>query len=726
MERTEAMQRPREGLDLRIHGLDCAEEARELRVQVEKLAQGRLRFGIHALEGRLTIENPELLEDGELDVAVKRAGLRAAPWTEAGTGPPTGGSHLRTTLFAACAAGGAFVLHASSAGISEALNGSEQLPLGPRLLYLTAMIAGLRLAAPKALVSARRLRPDMNLLMLVAVCGAVAVGEWFEAATVSVLFAFSLELERWSVGRARRAVEGLLQRTPDQVRIPAPDGGTHFVPASRFPVGDPFVVLPGDKIPLDGEVIEGLSEVDQAPITGESLPVPKEPGDPVFAGTLNGDGNLQVRATRRAEESTFARISKLIVAARAQRSPSERWVDSFAARYTPSVILLSIACALLPPLFLGGVWSTWVYRGLVLLVIACPCALVISTPVSIVCALGAAAKKGILVKGGDHLEAAARIRAIAFDKTGTLSSGKLQLERIVPLLEHSPNALLRAAAALESRSNHPLARAVVSAAQAEGIEIPEVENLTLLRGRGLQGLIDGERFWLGSHRYLEERNQEESQHHEALERLSEEGRSLIVVGKDDHVCGFLALADSPRPSAKASLAALRSCGIDNLAMLTGDNPGSASALAAAIGLDQISANLLPEDKVQQIEEMEARFGPVAMVGDGINDAPALARSSLGIAIGAGGSDIAIETADIALLSSNLELIPWLITLARQTRRIIKQNISFALGTKLIVLGLAVLGSASLWTAIAADMGASFLVIINAMRPLVRQPSSAAP
>jgi Cd2+/Zn2+-exporting ATPase len=467
--------------------------------------------------------------------------------------------------------------------------------------------------------------------------------------------------------------------------------------------------------------VRGASDVNQAPITGESVPVPKNDGAEVFAGTINGDGVLEIECTKSSGDSTLAQIIRMVGEAQSRRAPSEQWVEKFARVYTPAVMGLAAAVLLIPPLLFAGAWSDWLHRSLVLLVIACPCALVISTPVSVVAALAAAARNGVLVKGGVYIEAPARQRAIAIDKTGTLTEGEPAVVEIVPLSGHDETELLERAAALEAHSNHPLARAIMAAATERGIEIPVADDFNVIQGKGTRAKVNGRHYWLGSHRYLEERGQETPEIHEKLEAMSSAGRTVVIIGHEDHVCGFISLADQVRPAAKQTIQDLRKAGVQHVVMLTGDNDGTARAIADATGVDEVHAELLPADKVSAVEALVEKYGDVAMVGDGVNDAPALGRASLGIAMGAVGSDAAIETADIALMSDDLSKLPWLIKHSRRTLAIIYQNITFSLAVKSLFVILTFTGFASLWAAIAADMGASLLVIFNGLRLLRTGP-----
>jgi Cd2+/Zn2+-exporting ATPase len=461
--------------------------------------------------------------------------------------------------------------------------------------------------------------------------------------------------------------------------------------------------------------------LDQAPLTGESLPVPKGPGDPVLAGTINGDGALEARSTHPAGETTLARVVRLVASAQVQRAPSERWVEKFARVYTPVVMVLAVLVFLVPPVFLGGSWIEWFYRSLVLLVIACPCALVISTPVSIVAGLAAAARNGVLVKGGVHLEEPSGLKAIALDKTGTLTEGRLAVVDLVPLNGHDEEDLLRRAAAIEARSEHPIARAIVSFSRSRGISVAPAEDVRVIQGKGATARLDRREFWLGSHRYLEERRQETPEVHATAEALSAQGKTIVALGNQKHVCGLIALADGVRPGARAAMDALRAEGIGHIVMLTGDHRATAEVIARQTGVDEIHADLLPSDKVAVLESLVARFGKVAMVGDGVNDAPALARATLGIAMGEG-TDVAIETADVALMSDDLSKLPWLIRHSRRTVAVIRENVVAALSVKVLFAVLTIFGYASLWSAIAADTGTSLLVIFNGLRLLRSKPA----
>jgi Zn2+/Cd2+-exporting ATPase len=714
-------------LTFKIAGMDCAEEVAVLKQVVGPVAGGTDRLAFDILNGKMivatTASGPT---SDDIVKAVRTTGMRAAPWSAAEELAETSlwtrwGRTAMSTISGLMLVLG-FLTHVLVSGGFSAALGSEglglahEVPLIVRAMYAVAIISGSWFVAPKGWYALRRLRPDMNLLMTIAVIGAVGIGEWFEAATVASLFALSLSLEAWSVGRARRAIEALLELAPPIARV-LNNGTFREVPPASVAVGARLLVKPGEKIPLDGVVRRGVSAVNQAPITGESTPVAKDVGSQVFAGTINGDGALELEATRQASDTTLANIIRMVGEASSQRAPSEQWVERFARIYTPAILAIAVLVLFVPPLAFGGSWSDWLYRSLVFLVIGCPCALVISTPVSIVAGLAAAARNGVLVKGGSVLEVPARLRAVALDKTGTLTRGQPEVQEVVALGGHSESELLERVAGLEAHSEHPLARAILNYSHSRGIKPMPVEDFRTLQGKGATGKLDGVEYWVGSHRYLEERGEETPEVHARLEAMTGASRSVVVVGDSTHVCGLIAIADSVRPEAASIVAALRSAGIEHIVMLTGDNLATAAAIGEATGVTEIKAELLPADKVKAVEELVARYGAVAMVGDGVNDAPAMARATMGIAMGVAGSDAAIETADVALMSDDLSKLPWLIRHSRRTLRIIRQNITLSLSVKVLFAILTFAGAASLWAAIGADMGVSLIVIANALRLL---------
>ncbi|MGO1117814.1 heavy metal translocating P-type ATPase [Rhodovibrionaceae bacterium A322] len=716
----------------RVTGLCCVEEVSLLRREVGPLVASEDDLAFDVLNSRMFVKDKGPSND-QIVKAVARTGLQATFWQEGQDDDKEGDQLRRNQLYLTIASGLftvlGFALHVWSAGgWSSALSqlsghGGVAVPWYELAAYSLAVLTGGRYVAVKAWYAAKRLRPDINLLMIVAVIGAFIIGDYMEGATVAFLFSLSLTLEAWSVGRARRAIASLMDLAPAQVRLKRPNGQEEEVPVAEALVGATFVVKPGERIPLDGLVTAGFSAVNQAPITGESQPQAKEPGETVYAGTINGDGALEVAVTRVVADTTLARIIRQVEQAQSRRAKSEQWVDRFALIYTPAVMVLALLVFLLPPLVLGADWTSWFYNALVLLVIACPCALVISTPVSIVAALASAARQGVLIKGGSFLELPARLTALAFDKTGTLTLGRPRVTEIVPLNGHSEDELLARAAALEARSPHPLAQAILAKAQARQVTTLTARDVQVLPGKGVSGTIDGRTYWLGSHRYLLERGQDTAELQDQAKALQASGNTVVVIGNDSHVCGVIGLADAPRPEAPAALAALRRSGVDKLVMLTGDNQATAQAIAQEVGLTDVRAELLPEDKVSVIEDLagtptaKGANPVVAMVGDGVNDAPAMARANFGIAMGAIGTDAAIETADIALMTDDLSKLAWLVTHSKRAMTIIKQNIAFALAVKLVFVGLTLAGLATLWAAIAADVGGSLLVVFNALRLL---------
>tara|TARA_R110000868_G_scaffold197663_3_gene443913 strand:- start:7857 stop:10103 length:2247 start_codon:yes stop_codon:yes gene_type:complete len=711
------------GRSFLVTGLDCAEEVSILKKVVGPEVGGPEHLAFDVINGRMTVlDTAGDASDDRILEAVAGTGMSARPWDADNAEADRAAHLLRQGRFTALSGGfwaAGFLYHIVETGLGGALglfagHGEAPMPLTEVTLFGLAILFGVWLVAPKAWSSARRVSPDMNLLMVVAVAGAIGLGEFFEAATVAFFFALSLYLESWSVGRARNAVAALLDLAPPSARVIRDDGVEAVVPAERVAVGDRFVVRGGDRVPLDGEVTDGAGAVDQAPITGESALVPKGPGDEVYAGTINGEGTLTVRATKVASDTVLAKIVRMVGDAHSRRAEVEQWVTRFARVYTPAVMALALAIALLPPLIAGGAWSFWFYNALVLLVIACPCALVISTPVSIVAALTASARGGVLIKGGAYVEAPARTTALALDKTGTITEGKPEVAAVYPLGGTSEADLLAVAASLEARSSHPLARAVLDRA---GSQVTAAEDTRTVPGRGLEGHFRSHAVWLGSDRFAAEKGVAEAIPADLRERIEAAGATMVVVGDDGGVLGLLELRDRIRPDAKGIVARLHAQGVKTIVMLTGDNERTARAVAAEVGIDEVRAELLPEDKVEAIEKLVASHEMVAMVGDGVNDAPAMARAHYGIAMGAVGSDAAIETADIALMTDDIGRIPWLIGHSRRTISIIRQNIGLSLATKALFVGLTAFGMASMWGAIAADVGVSLLVVANALRLL---------
>ncbi len=578
-------------------------------------------------------------------------------------------------------------------------------------LSVAAMLLGGPTTFKKGLVALRTLTLNINLLMLIAVTGAMIIGQWPEAAMVTFLFAVAELIESRSLDRARNAIRALMALAPETARVNR-DGRWLEVAANEVTLGTLVQVLPGERVPLDGRLEAGTTSIDQAPITGESIPVDKVVGDPVFAGTINGQGLIEVTVTAASGDTTLARIARTISAAQGQKAPTERFVDRFSKIYTPAVLVLAILLAVIPPLVTGDDFYPWVYKALVLLVIACPCALVISTPITVVSGLAAAAKMGILVKGGVHLEGAKDLRFLALDKTGTLTEGKPELTDVVPLGSNR-DELLQLAASLESTSTHPLAQAVARGWTGPLLPVRDVSNLV---GRGLEGIVGDRPLAIGSHRFVEERGVCGPEVERELARLEADGKSVMIVWSGTTVLGVLGVADVIRETSVAAIADLHTLGI-KVAMLTGDNPTTAAAVGRKVGIDEVDADLLPEHKLAIIERLLTTHGKVGMVGDGVNDAPALARASIGFAMGAAGTDTALETADVALMQDDLRGIPALVRLSRATGRTLVTNITLAIGIKAVFFVLALFGIATLWMAVFADLGASLIVAANGLRLL---------
>lgn len=557
-------------------------------------------------------------------------------------------------------------------------------------------------------------RLDINALMSIAVTGALILGQWAEAAMVMVLFTVAERIEERSLDRARRAIGDLMQLAPDQATVRQPDGRWITMPAADVATGARVRVRPGERIALDGEILSGQSAIDQSPITGESLPVEKTVGDSVHAGTINTTGTLECRVTSPADASTLARIIRSIETAQTSRAPTQRFVDRFARIYTPMIVLFALAIAITPPLAGLGSWNDWVYRALVLLVIACPCALVISTPVAIVSGLAAAARHGILIKGGTHLERGHRLRWLALDKTGTVTHGRPVLTDNRPLATLDAEQCDKLTAVLAGHSDHPVSQAIARGLNQRTTEAPA--QFQALAGRGVQGDVGGKPYLLGNHRLIHERGLCSPALELALETLEDRGRTVVLLADTESVLALYAVTDTVKPESAAAIRDLHTLGVQT-AMLSGDNPHTVAAIAQAVGVTRAQGNLLPEDKLRAIQQLSDPGIAVGMVGDGINDAPALARADIGFAMGVMGTDMAIETADIALMDDDLRKIPRFIRLSRATHRILVQNIALALGIKLVFLILTVVGAGTMWMAVFADVGASLLVVGNGLRLL---------
>ena len=688
----------------KVEGMDCHEEVAILERRLSRLA-GLESLDADVMGQRLRIKyDAARLSASTIAEAVAQTGMRA--WLEHEQPAQAAGAGRRHLLVI-----GSGVFLAIGLALTALAPGVTSWPL----FVLSALMGGIPVGR-RAIISARSGLLDINVLMVVAVIGALILREWTEAASVVFLFALAQVLETRAMERARDSIRALMELAPTDAIIRR-GGAEQRVPVDEVKVGDVVLVRPGDKIPLDGRVVDGESHVNQAPVTGESLPVHKGAGEEVFAGSINGRGALDVEVTRLRADSTIARIIHLVERAQSQRAPSQAFVDRFARIYTPIVLVIAALVATVPPLLLDGAWTTWFYRSLVLLVISCPCALVISTPVSIVSALAAAARKGVLIKGGARLEQLAAVRCVAFDKTGTLTRGHLHVTGVMPFGGRDPLEVLDTAAALESRSEHPIGQAIVRHAIARDRALPRAERFQAVPGKGAEAVVNGRAVIAGSRRLLHDRGIHTPEMDTALAAFGAGGAGAVFVAIDGDVIGAVGVADSPRDAARESLDLIRAHGIESIAMLTGDNTAAATALATSLGIDDVRAELLPGDKAEAVRDLRRAHGPLAMVGDGVNDAPALATADVGIAMGAAGSAAALETADVALMADELPKISYAIRLSRATARNIRVNIGFSLVLKAAFLVMAIAGAATLWMAVAADMGASLLVVANALRLL---------
>jgi Cd2+/Zn2+-exporting ATPase len=701
---------------LPIEGMDCADCAMTLQRGVGNL-DGVRWVSVNFAGARMALEYAT--DETNLDAISKRVsslGYRVSDGEAATNDDASFAQRLRhdRELLALVISGVLTV-----AGLITSWAGAPEAAYIP--LFVLAILTGGVPIARKGYAGVRVAHQlDINALMTIAVVGAALIGQWSEAATVVVLFSLGEALEGFTVDRARRSIRSLMSLTPAVATVRT-HMGEQELPVAQLAPGDVVVVRPGGRVPADGVILAGQSTIDQAPITGESMPVDKTYGDSVFAGTVNGAGVLDVRVSSPASDSTLARIIHMVEDAQAQRAPTQRFVDVFARYYTPAVVVIAAAVAVLPPLLLGDSWLDWLYRALVLLVIACPCALVISTPVSIVAALSTAARNGVLIKGGSFLEIAGSLRALAFDKTGTLTGGEPTVTSIIPFNNEDEASLLALAAAAERHSEHPIGAAIVKAAEKRGVDFDQLSGsaTTAHSGLGIETRIDGSTVRVGTRAFVTNGPLDPAIEARMTE-LERAGQTAVLVARDDVIIGLLGLADQLRPEAAGALATLKRSGISETIMLTGDRRDVAQTIANEVGVDSFEAELLPGDKVSAIERLLGRHGQVGMVGDGINDAPALARATVGIAMGAAGSPAALETADIALMGDDLSKVAYTMRLSRSTKRIIVENIGLALAIKVVFLTLAIAGTATLWEAVFADVGASLIVIANGMRLLRRQ------
>jgi len=687
----------------RVQGFSCANCAAKFEQNVKALPgvrDARVNFGA----SKITVYGKASIE--ELERAGAFEGLKVYPEKEPHAPerkPFRNRKAVATTALSAVFLAAGWIL-------------GEGHPYAPAAFALSIAVGGYELFI-KGVRSLIRLNFNMNTLMTIAILGAAAIGEWGEGAAVVFLFAISEALERFSMDKARQSIRSLMNIAPKEAVVRR--GGREMtVGAGDIEIGDILVVKPGQKIAMDGRVVRGHSAVNQAAITGESVPAAKGPGDEVFAGTLNGEGLLEVEVTKRAEDTTLSKIIHLVEEAQAEKAPSQRFVDRFAKHYTPAIMAAAALLATVPPLFFGGAWGDWIYRGLALLVGGCPCALVISTPVAIVTAIGTAARNGVLVKGGIHMEEAGRVTAVAFDKTGTLTLGEPVVTDFIRLRGPDAKELAAVAAAVERGSQHPLAAAVVRWAAEKGTdaEALKAENFVSITGKGARAVVNGTPYLVGSPELFGERGIPDREAAMHVSRLQREGKTVILLGTEKEIFAVLAASDKMRRDATSAIRGLRALGIRRIVMLTGDNPETAAAVGGQAGIGEVRAGLLPHQKLEAVKELK-KAHRVAMVGDGVNDAPALASATVGIAMGAAGTDTALETADIVLMGDDLAKLSYTVRLSRKALRIIRQNVAFSLLIKLAAVLLIVPGWLTLWMAVFADMGATLIVTLNAMRLL---------
>ena len=699
----------------RVQGFSCANCANRFEKNVKKLPDvqdAKVNFGASKISiyGSATVEDLERAGAFEnLKVALEQTHSGGTQSKLEKDAPiPFYKKHI-TLLYSLLFIGFGF--------ISMFVNGNDNI-LTP-LLFITSMLVGGTSMLKTGLQNLVRLEFDMRTLMTVAVIGGVIIGEWAEVAIVVILFAISEALERFSMDRARQSIRSLMDIAPKEALVKR-NGQEMLVHVNDIEINDVMIVKPGQKIAMDGVIINGYSAINQAAITGESVPVEKITGDEVFAGTLNAEGILEVKITKLVEDTTIAKIIHLVEEAQGERAPAQAFIDKFAKYYTPAIMGMALLVAIVPPLLFGAGWSTWVYQGLAVLVVGCPCALVISTPISIVSAIGNAAKKGILIKGGVYLEEMGRLKAIAFDKTGTLTKGKPVVTDFHLINNQiDENEMLSIITALENRSQHPLASAIINKADSHNVPYSDirVEDFSSITGKGIRGRIDNEMYYIGNPTLFEEVQGSifSSAIKRDVEMLQGQGKTVMIAGTKNTIQAIIAVADEVRESSKAVIQKLHEAGIEKTVMLTGDNSSTANTIGTYVGVTDIQSDLLPQDKLDVINQLKIKYNHVGMVGDGVNDAPALAASTVGIAMGGAGTDTALETADVALMGDDLKKLPFTIKLSRKTLNIIKANIAFAIGIKLIALLLVIPGWLTLWIAIVSDMGATLIVALNGMR-----------
>lgn len=690
----------------RIEGLSCTNCAGKFEKNVKQLpgvTSATVNFGASkiSVEGQTTIE--ELEEAGAFENLIIRDDQENDEQVRSKE------SFIKRNIALIISLG--FILVAV---ISQLSLGEDHLLT--KALYILAIIIGGFDLFKEGFSDLIKLDFSMESLMTIAIIGAAFIGEWAEGSIVVILFAISEALERFSMDKARQSIRSLMDIAPKEALIRR-NNVEQLVSVDKIDIDDIMIIKPGQKIAMDGLVINGHSSVNQAAITGESVPVEKQLDDEVFAGTLNEEGVLEVKVTKKVTDTTIAKIIHLVEEAQGERAPAQAFVDKFAKYYTPFIIIMALLIVVVPPLFFGGDWNKWLYQGLSILVVGCPCSLVISTPVSIVSAIGNAAKNGVLVKGGVYLEEIGHLRAIAFDKTGTLTKGKPVVTDFIATSSETDINYLSIISSLESLSQHPLASAILNEADKTNVDYKsiQIEDFQSITGKGLTGIHQNIRYYIGSPKLFSASVIEETAVKVQYRQFQEQGKTAMYFGTDEQILGVIAVADEVRDSSAAVISELHKLSIEHTIMLTGDNTKTAESIGKQLGVTEIKGDLMPQEKLDSIKALRTTYNKVAMVGDGINDAPALAASTVGIAMGGTGTDTALETADVALMGDDLQKLPFIVRLSRQTLKVIKQNITFSLGIKLLALLLVIPGWLTLWIAIVADMGATLLVTLNGLR-----------
>jgi Cd2+/Zn2+-exporting ATPase len=700
-----------QNIKLKIPDLDCPDCAAKLEKDIAKVAGvEHVILDFTSLTARVSYDT-SLLDEQKLEHRISQMGYKAITEPEDEVEEAKESLPLFKDILLMVSVGAVL-----AEIILSILKRAESVQI---ILALTAIFAAGVFVFRAAFYALKRFRADMNLLMSIAVIGAMFIGEWTEGAVAMVLFAVANYLEGRSVRKAHRAFRSLSEQIPKEIECET-DSGTKPVPLKRLKTGDIIHLRPGTTCPTDCEIVEGRAFINQSVITGESVPVSKGEGDKLLSGSINTDGFLRARVTKPFSDSTLTKIMHMVEEASSRKSHLASIIDRFAAVYTPVMVAASILVLAIPTIAFGADFRTWFYRALVFLVISCPCALVISTPVAVICSLTRGARDGILVKGGVFLERLAKVKAVLFDKTGTLTGGKFSVSAVIPMDSHTPDEIIAAAASIEQYSEHPIALAISEYAQEKNIRLLETKNFKAYPGEGAHAEISSNQYTIGSHRFFHEHEICDVKLHDKVTDQEAKGHSLVLISRDDVLIGAIALSDTPRTQAKDAIVALKQIGIPESVMLTGDNEKTAGTIAGQLGITEFRSQLLPDEKNQLVAEYRDKYESVAMVGDGINDAPALASADVGIAMGTGGSDLAIEAADVAIIGDNLSMVPKAIKLSRRTLGIIKFNIAFALVIKFAFMILAGFGLATLWMAVFADMGTSLIVIFNSLRLLRNQ------